>query len=140
MKLNILLANIHPAIIQGLKEIIGESFDVESIDTASTTEEAVGLILKNEYEIVLLDSYLTGGTGVAALDQIKRERPALPVLVISMLPEEIFGLYCMEMGASGYIDNVDVPDKLIEAMDTVLQGGEYVSEQLHQQLTSNQSN
>ncbi|MFC1620515.1 response regulator transcription factor [Candidatus Neomarinimicrobiota bacterium] len=140
MKFNILLVNDHPAIIKGIKEIIGESFDVESIDTASTTEEAVGLALKNDYEIVLLDSSISGGTGMAALDQMKRARPAFPILVISMYPEEIYGMHSMRMGASGYIDKVNIPEKLVEAMDTVLQGGEYVSEKLHQRLTSsNQS-
>jgi DNA-binding NarL/FixJ family response regulator len=108
---------------------------VKSIDCANTTEEAFDLALKNYYDIVLLDSSISGGTGMRALDQIKSEQPDLPVIMMSTLPERICGVQAMNGGASGYLDMTLIAENLIEAVGTVLRGEKYVSSNLKKWLS-----
>jgi len=89
---------------------------------------------KNHYNLVLLDIAMPGGGGLELLKQLKSEKPDLPVLMLSMYPEEQYAIRTLKAGASGYLTKESAPDELIAAIRKVHQGGKYVSSSLAEKL------
>jgi two-component system invasion response regulator UvrY len=128
--LRILVADDHEIVRQGLVKVLAESLQPIKIDEAKNGQEALSMALKNEYDLVMLDIKMPGKSGLDALKEVKQQRPKLPVLILSMHPEEQFAIRAIRAGASGYLTKECAGDELVLAIRKVLRGERYISESL----------
>lgn len=103
---------------------------------ASTAEEAIRLVRTQEWDIVLLDIAMPDKSGVEVLKQIKREKPNLPVLMLSMHPESRYAVQVLRSGASGYVQKEALATDLVSAINTILRGHKYISYGVAELLTT----
>ena len=134
--LKILIADDHPVFRRGLKQIIAETTDMVVADEATDGWEVLNKVKAGDYDVVLLDISMPGKTGMDVLAQLKNERPKLPVLMLSMHPEEQYAVRALRAGASGYLTKESAPDELVAAIRKVSTGGKYVSSSLAERLAS----
>jgi two-component system invasion response regulator UvrY len=132
--IKILVADDHTIFREGLKRILAECQDVIVADEASNGREVLDKIWNNEYDMVLLDISMPGMTGLEALKQLKNDKPRLPVLVLSMHPEEQYAVRALRAGASGYLTKESAPDELITAIRKISQGRKYITSSLAERL------
>ncbi len=132
--IKILIADDHPIVRKGLKEIIEETSDMKVIDEASTGQEVLEKVFKTEFDVVLLDISMPGKSGLDILKELKSYRLKLTVLVLSMHPEEQYAMQVFKAGASGYLTKESAPDELLTALRKVSKGGKYVSSSLAEKL------
>lgn len=132
----ILVADDHAIFRRGLKETLRSQFPKAAFGEAKTAEEAVEHIRQKDWDIVVLDISMPGRTGLEILREVKTLRPSLPILILSMYPEEQFARRALRAGASGYLTKESVPEELTEAVRKVLRGGRYVSVNLAERLAS----
>lgn len=125
--LRILIADDHEIVRKGLAKVLAETLQPIQVDEARTGQEAVGKVLKSEYSLVVLDIKMPGKSGLDALKEIKEHRPKLPVLILSMHPEEQFAVRAIRAGASGYLTKECAGDELALAARKALKGERYVS-------------
>ena len=125
--LRVIITDDHPVVLKGLKEIISEGLDEVTVDVASKGYELLTKISDNDYDIVLLDISLPDINGLEVLREIKKRRRKLPVLVLSMYPEENYAARAYEGGAQGYLTKASAPDELLLAVRKILSGKKYVS-------------
>jgi DNA-binding NarL/FixJ family response regulator len=134
--IRILIVDDHAILRAGLKEILSQMPDPVVADEAGNDQEAMEKIHQHEYDLVLLDIALPGRSGIEVLKDLKSERPALPVLILSMYPEEQYAMRALTGGASGYLTKQSAPDELITAIRKVLRGAKYVSASMAESLVS----
>jgi DNA-binding NarL/FixJ family response regulator len=132
--LRILIADDHPIFRRGLRQIIEETPGLGIVDEAADGTEALGKAKTGGYDLVLLDVTMPLKDGIEVLTQLKRIDPGLPVLVLSMHPEEQYAVRAVRAGASGYLTKESAPDELVTAIKKVSQGGKYVSASLAERL------
>ena len=132
--IKILVADDHPIVRQGLKQIFADTSDLVVTGEASRGREVLEKIDKDDYDIVLLDITMPDKTGLEVLEELKSLKPKLPVLILSMHPEEQYAIRALRLGASGYMTKEGVPDELISAIRKVSVGGKYVSPSLAEKL------
>jgi DNA-binding NarL/FixJ family response regulator len=132
--INVLIADDHSIVRTGLKQIISELPDVKVTGEAGDGHEVLEQVRTHEYHLVLLDISMPGMSGLDVLKQIRIERPGLPVLILTMYPEEQFAVRMLRAGASGYITKESAANELIRAIRKVLSGGRYISESLAERL------
>jgi DNA-binding NarL/FixJ family response regulator len=125
--LRIVIADDHPVVLKGLKEILSESFDDVIIDGTTTGYELMNNVQKNQYDLALLDISLPDINGLEVLKEINKKKPKLPVLIISMYPEEQYALRAIKAGARGYLTKRSAPNELVLAVRKILSGKRYVS-------------
>jgi two-component system, NarL family, invasion response regulator UvrY len=128
--MRILIADDHPIFRAGLKEILAKDADVESIGEADNGHKALELARKQRWDVVVLDITMPGKGGLEVLQELQREQPKLPVLVLSAHPEDQLALRLLKAGAAGYLTKDKAPKVLLSAIRKVLGGGKYVSESL----------
>jgi two-component system invasion response regulator UvrY len=126
--LRVIITDDHPVVLKGLKEIITEGFDDVAIDVSSKGYELLGKISINEYDIVLLDISLPDINGLEVLKEIRKKKRKLPVLILSMYPEENYAARALKAGAQGYLTKASAPDELVQAVQKILSGKKYVSQ------------
>jgi two-component system invasion response regulator UvrY len=129
-----LIADDHPIVRAGLRQMLAEAADIEVAAEAGDSHELLKLIRKGGIDVVLLDISMPGLTGLDALKQIKVENPDLPILVLSMHPEDQYGIRVLKAGAAGYLMKSAAPDQLIGAIRKVQRGGRYVSPSLAEKI------
>jgi len=134
--LRILIADDHPVVRQGLRQTIAETSDMVVVDEASNGWEVLSKVRASSYDVVLLDISMPGRSGVDTLKELKNERPGLPVLILSIHPEEQYALRALRAGASGYLTKESAPDELVAAIRKISTGGKYVSSSLAEILAS----
>lgn len=132
--LSILIADDHPVFRRGLKQIIAESPDMVVAGEAADGREALRKAVTGDYDALLLDITLPFINGVDVLCRLQNERPALPVLVLSMHPEEQYAVRALRAGASGYLTKESAPEELLAAIRKVSTGGKYVTASLAEHL------
>ena len=115
-------------------KVLAETLQPSKIDEARNGQEAVGKILKSEYDLVVLDLKMPGKGGLDVLKEIKQHRPKLPVLILSMHPEEQFAIRAIRAGAAGYLTKECAGDELVLAIRKALKGERYISGSLAQIL------
>ena len=135
--LRVLVADDHAVVREGLKGILLEEFGQVSFGEACDGQELMGAIQKQEWDILILDITMPGKSGLDALKEIRQIRPKLPVLVLSMHPEDQFAVRMLKAGAAGYMTKERAPEELIGAIKKVLAGGKYVSSTLAERLAFN---
>jgi two-component system invasion response regulator UvrY len=125
--LRVIITDDHPVVLKGLKEIISDGFDNVTIDVSSKGYELLNKISNNDYDIALLDISLPDINGLEVLKEIKKKKRKLPVLVLSMYPEETYAARALKNGAQGYLTKASAPDELLEAVKKILSGKKYIS-------------
>lgn len=137
--LRVLIADDHAVVRQGLKQILADSFRHAIFGEAGTAQQALELVWDRRWDIVILDINMPGRSGLDALRELKKARPTLPVLMLSVYPEDQFAVRVLKAGASGYMGKESAPEELIRAVNKVLAGGRYVSAALAEKLATNLS-
>jgi two-component system, NarL family, invasion response regulator UvrY len=132
-----LLIDDHKIIRDGLKQILLVHFPSANFDECSGAEEVMGKINHSIYDIVICDLSMPGRSGLDVVKQVKALAPDLPVLILSMHPEEHYALRALKAGAWGYLNKSDGAEVLIPAIQRVLQGRKYISSYLAEQLADN---
>jgi two-component system invasion response regulator UvrY len=132
--LRILLADDHAVVRQGVKQILAEAFAQATFGDAQNAHELLELIAQERWDIVVLDLTMPGGNGLEALKQIKHDYPQLPVLILSMYPEDQYAVRTIRAGAAGYLNKESAPEELVQAIRKVLHGGEYISASVADEL------
>jgi two-component system, NarL family, invasion response regulator UvrY len=125
--LKILLADDHAVVRQGVKQILAEAFAESSFGEARNAHELLALVGSERWDIVVLDLNMPDSNGLEALKQIKQDHPQLPVLVLSMFPEDQYAVRTIRAGAAGYLNKESAPEELVQAIRKVLHGGQYIS-------------
>jgi len=134
--IRILVADDHAVVRNGLKQIVGDTPDMVVAAEASNGQEALNKALKDDYDVVLLDITMPDRSGLDILKEIKSQKPELPVLILSMHPEEQYAVRALKAGAAGYLTKESAPEELIKAMRRVSGGGKYVTSSLAEKLAS----
>jgi len=139
--LRILIVDDHAIVRRGLLQILEEGIrqDLE-LDEAADGQDAIRKVELNHYDLMLLDISMPGRNGLETLKLIKAEKPELPILILSMHPEEQYAMRALRAGAAGYLTKESAPEELLAAVDKVLQGGKYVSSTLSELLVSELGN
>jgi two-component system, NarL family, invasion response regulator UvrY len=132
--LRVVIADDHPVVLKGLKDILAEGFEDAIIDGTTTGYELLRNIEKNQYDLVLLDISLPDINGLEVLREIKKTKPKLPVLIISMYPEEQYAPRAMKAGAQGYVTKRAASDELVAAVRKILSGKRYISPALAEKM------
>ena len=125
--IRVLIADDHPILRAGLKTLLSECEDMSVSGEASSGDETIRMVRSGQHDIVLLDITLPDMNGVDALKLIKRHRPGMAVLILSMHPEEQYAVNLLRAGASGYVPKEAAPEQLVTAIRTVMNGRRYVS-------------
>jgi two-component system invasion response regulator UvrY len=132
--IKILIADDHPIVRRGLKQILAEEPDLAIAGEAQSSQEVLDLVRKRDWNVVVLDITMPGRGGLEILREIKKERPKLPVLILSMHPEDQYGVRALKAGAAGYMTKESAPEKLVQAIRKIMKGGKYVSPTLAEKL------
>ena len=130
----ILVADDHAVVRKGLTKILKDSDAGIRVDEAGNGQEALARVLQESYELVLMDISMPGRGGLEVLKEIKSHRPRLPVLMLSIHPEEEYALRALRAGASGYVTKDSAAEELAGAIRKVLSGGRYVSASLAEKI------
>ena len=131
-----LLIDDHKIIREGLKQILLLHFPSSTFEESSTAEDVVSKIAVSEYDVVICDLSMPGRSGLDVMKQVKEIRPQLPLLMLSMHPEEQYALRALKAGAWGYLNKSDGAEVLIPAIQRVLQGRKYISPYMAEQLAT----
>jgi two-component system, NarL family, invasion response regulator UvrY len=134
--LKILIADDHAIVREGLKQILADMPDMVVAGEAASGNQVLEMIRKERWDLVLLDITMPGGNGLDTLKQLKKEKPDLPVLMLSMYPEEQYAIRSIKAGVSGYLTKESAPEELIAAIRKVAQGGKYISASLSEKLAT----
>jgi len=134
--MRILLADDHTVVRHGLRQILAEEFKKAVFGEARNAQEALDLVWKENWDVAILDITMPGRSGLEVLREIKKSKPRLPVLVLSMHPENQFAVRVLKRGASGYMTKESASAELVGAVRKVLAGGRYVSNWLAEKLAT----
>jgi DNA-binding NarL/FixJ family response regulator len=132
--MKVLIADDHAVFRRGLRETLAEAFSRVTFAEASTAQETLEHVRRQDWDVVILDISMPGKSGLDILDDLKRLRPRMPILLLSMHPEQQFARRALKSGAAGYLTKDSVTDELKEAVKKVVGGGRYVSATLAEKL------
>ena len=132
--IRILIADDHAVVREGLKRIIGETSDMVVADEAVDGHEVLNKALKNDYDVAVLDITMPGSNGLDVLKQIKNQKPTLPLLMLSMHPEEQYAVRVIKAGAAGYLTKDRAAEELVKAIRKVSTGRKYITPSLGEKL------
>jgi two-component system invasion response regulator UvrY len=134
--IKVIVVDDHPVVRRGLKQIIEDEPDMKVAGEAKNAGECFSLVRKMECSLVLLDISLPDKNGFDVLKQLRYEHPKLPVLILSIYPEDQYAVRFIKAGASGYLMKEGAPEELVKAIRKVHAGGKYVSASLAEKLAS----
>ena len=132
--LKVLIADDHAIVRKGLKEILRSSAEPTTVGEASDGLQALERVEREDWDVVVLDVTMPGQNGLEVLKRLKRDRPQLPVVMLSMHSGYHYVLGSLKAGASGYLNKETAPEELLIAIHTALSGGIYVSRSLAEAL------
>ncbi len=134
--IKILIADDHEVVRQGLKVVLGEHSDLEVVSEAKNGNEVLEIVQKTKVDIVLLDFDMPEKNGLDTLIELKSMKPKLPVIILSIFPEDHYGTRFLKAGASGYLSKASASERLVEAVRKVAGGGKYISPELTDKLVT----
>lgn len=134
--IKVFIADDHAIVREGLKQILAETRDIIVAGEAENGLEAVKLFRKSECQVMLLDISMPDRSGIDVLKQIKKEKPDLSVLMLSMHREDQYAIRSLKAGASGYLTKQSAPRELVNAIRQVAGGQKYISPALAQELAN----
>jgi two-component system invasion response regulator UvrY len=132
--MKVLIADDHAVFRRGLRETLAEAFSRVTFGEAGTALETLEYVRRQDWDVVILDISMPGKSGLDILDDLKRLRPRLPILLLSMHPEQQFARRALKSGAAGYLTKDSVTEELKEAVKRIVGGGRYVSATLAEKL------
>ncbi len=132
--IRLLIADDHAIVREGLKQIVAEIGDMSVDGEASNGQQVMELVRQRDWDVVLLDLAMPGRGGIDTLRQLKREKPDLPVLILSIYPEDQYAVRALKDGAAGYLTKESAPEELVKAIRKAAKGGKYVSPALAERL------
>ena len=135
-KIRILIADDHPIVRAGFKQVLSETPDLVVADEAENGQEVLECLKKKKYDVVLLDISMPGKNGLEILKELKTDYPRLPVLILSIYHEEQYAIRALRAGASGYLTKASAPHEMILAIRKISQGGRYISASLAEKLAT----
>lgn len=135
--LRILIADDHTVVRRGLKQILLDHFGEVFIGEVADAESLISKVMTETWDVVISDINMPGRSGLDALKQIRLVYPQLPILILSMHPEEHYAIRVLKSGASGYLSKDSASDELVNAVQKVLQGKKYFSAYVIEQLANN---
>jgi len=138
--IKILIADDHEIVRQGLKAILSEHSELEIVAEASNGNEVLKIVQKTKVDIVLLDFDMPEKNGLDTLIELKSIKPKLPVIILSIFPEDHYGTRFLKAGASGYLGKASASERLVEAVRKVAGGGKYISPELTDKLVADLTN
>ena len=124
--IRILIADDHPFVRRGVKQVLTDEFPDTVIGEASTAPELLELAGQHPWNLVILDLTMPGRSGLDALHELKAGWPETPVLVLSMHPEDQFAMRVLRAGADGYLTKESIPEELVQAVRKIMAGGKYI--------------
>lgn len=133
----ILLVDDHPVVRQGIKQVLSGAFHPALVGEAANAEEGMIEIRNTDWDVMVLDISLPGASGLDLLKDLRRERPTLPVLVLSMHPPDQFARRAMNAGASGYLTKDSPPTELVKAVGEVMAGRRYLNPAVIEEMVMN---
>ncbi len=134
--IRVLVVDDHPVVRKGLIQILIGEPDVEAAVEADSAGELLRQVRESEWDVVVLDITLPDRSGLEVLKDIKAMRPEMPVLILSMHPEDQYALRVLKAGAAGYINKESAADVLVNAVRKVVGGGKYVSPSMAEKLAA----
>jgi DNA-binding NarL/FixJ family response regulator len=134
--MQVLIVDDHQIVRQGLKEVLADAFPGLQAGEAENSQTALEQLMKQEWDLVLLDVNIPGRSGLEMLQEAKRLHPQTPVLVLSVSPEEEFAVRSLKLGAAGYLNKSLASDEILAAVKKVLVGGKYVTASLAEKLAA----
>jgi two-component system, NarL family, invasion response regulator UvrY len=123
----ILIADDHTVVRKGLRQILAEEFTDAVIEEVADAHDLIKKVIKEKWDVVISDLTMPGKSGLEALQEIKQLYPELPVLILSIHPEEQYAVRALKAGASGYLSKDTAPDELVNAVHRVLQGKKFIT-------------
>ena len=132
--IKILIADDHPIVRQGLRQVINETVDLVVTGEASNAAEVLYEVSQQHYDVILLDISMPGRSGLEVLSELKNDKPNLRVLILSTYPEGQYAVRAFKDGADGYLTKLSAPEELLTAIRKVALGGKYVSPELAEKL------
>jgi DNA-binding NarL/FixJ family response regulator len=133
--IRVFLADDHPIVREGLKQILSETPDVALVGEADNGLDVLNKATKEKWDILLLDLSLPGKQGIDVLKELQKSSPDLRVLVLSVHPESEYAFRVLKAGAAGYLSKDCIPEMLIYAIRKIHSGGRFVSESLGERLS-----
>jgi two-component system, NarL family, invasion response regulator UvrY len=130
----IVIVDDHAIVRRGLRQILADSPDLAVTAECAGGQELLRLLDKERFDLALMDISMPGRNGIDLLKQVKGMAPDMPVLILSMHPEEQYAIRALKSGASGYVTKETAPDELVNAIRKVSLGGHYVSSSLAERL------
>ncbi|WP_242692212.1 response regulator [Aridibaculum aurantiacum] len=134
--LKILIADDHAIVRRGLRNLLQEAFPAAEITEATDAEELVQKAMLQTWSVVITDLAMPGRSGLESIQQLKQLHPRMPVLVLSMYPEEQYAIRVLRSGASGYLNKESAPDELVNAVHRVLAGKKYITASIAEKMAS----
>lgn len=132
--MKVLLADDHDVVRRGLKQILADEFNKIEFGEARNAEETLSLVSKKNWDIVVLDINMPGKSGLDAMKELQEARPNLPILVLSVQPEDQYAIPVLKAGAAGYLTKDSASEELVTAFKKVIGGGKYVSPMVAEKL------
>lgn len=134
--IKILIADDHAVVRKGLRQILVEEYPSAKIGEVADAEGLLAEVVKDEWNIVICDMNMPGRSGLDALTQIKQVAPHLPVLIMSMYPEDQYALRVLKAGASGYLGKDNIHEDIIKAVQTVQLGKKFITSSVAEKLAN----
>ncbi len=135
--LRVLIADDHPVVRQGVKQILAEELELEQFGEARNAKEVLDNVSRKKWDILILDINLPDMNGLEILRQLKKIHPDLPVLVLTVFDEDQIAIRVLKAGAAGFVTKETMPNELIAAVKKIHSGGRYVSPSLAEKLVFN---
>lgn len=132
--MRILIADDHSIVRRGLKDILRDEFPSAEITEVGDAAELMLRVIKESWDIVISDLSMPGRTALDVLPEIRQQAPNLPVLILSIYPEEQYAIRVLKAGAAGYLSKDLAPDELIKAVRRVLSGRKYITPSVAEKL------
>jgi two-component system invasion response regulator UvrY len=135
--MNVLIADDHALVRHGVMQIIRQGFPDARFTECASAQEVLDQVWRARWDVVILDLSMPGRSGLETLHEIKRTAPELPVLILSMHPEDQFALRLLRAGAAGYVTKSCSSSDLLVALRKVVDGGSYLTFRVAELLAAN---
>jgi DNA-binding NarL/FixJ family response regulator len=130
----VVIADDHAVVRRGLMQILAEDGKIAEVGEAGNACDLLMLVRQSRWDAVVLDITMPGRNGLDVLKELRQAYPQLPVLILSIHPEDQFATRALRAGASGYMTKESAPEELVGAIKKILKGGKYVSQSLAEKL------
>ncbi|HTQ28120.1 MAG TPA: response regulator transcription factor [Puia sp.] len=131
-----LIADDHTVVRKGLKQILLEAYPFAVIEEVGDAESLLQRVIREPWDVVISDISMPGRSGLEVLQQIRQTHPRLPVLILSVHPEDQYAIRVLRAGASGYLNKDSAPEELVKAVERVLTGKKYITASIAEKLAT----